>query len=279
LLQDEENTVLTKLSSNDYKFGQIDFRAEFISQPLSDFSLDPDGDDDGDPFGGGGRDHDGLSSLNLPSFTDTYTTKSVITTIEPRAFGAEAEYENRLRAGAAGLRRHYETTVSVTRSFKTSFEALLQQQHSSELKVEETSPSSVGSEASSVYGETSVDTGGHQHQQQVRATTVIIPPMSHNRGGHRQQHQQPMTQVGLSMVMMTTPSSSCSSSARSTASGGEDGSSPPPVAVSPSSSSSSTATASTSSLSHLLPSLTVFDTFLQHHEEHGLRQRSFEIIK
>jgi hypothetical protein len=37
-----------------------------------------------------------LASHHLPSFTDTYTP-SVITTIEPRAFGAEAEYISRLK--------------------------------------------------------------------------------------------------------------------------------------------------------------------------------------
>jgi hypothetical protein len=272
--------VLTQLSSHDYKFGQIDFRAEFISQPLADFGLEDPDTDDGDPFGGcGSRDHDsGLSSLNLPSFTDTYTTKSVITTIEPRAFGAEAEYENRLRAG--GLRRHEEPAVSVARSFKTSFEALLQQ-HSTELKTEEVSSSSVvRSEADDVYGETSggVDSGGHHHhlgEQQECAATVIIPPMNGNSSScHR---QQPMTRVGLSMVMMTTaPSLSCSSSARSTGSVDDAGSPPPPPSSVSSASSSRVTTATVApSLSHLLPNLTAFDTFLHHHEDHGLRQRIF----
>ena len=35
-------------------------------------------------------------SNTLPSFIDTYTP-AVVTTIEPRPFGAEAEYENRIR--------------------------------------------------------------------------------------------------------------------------------------------------------------------------------------
>ena len=39
------------------------------------------------------------------SFTDTYT-KSVITTIEPRPFGAEAEFENRLRQQSTQLHHH-----------------------------------------------------------------------------------------------------------------------------------------------------------------------------
>lgn len=73
---------LTQLCSSDYKFGHIDFRAEFISQPIGDFQL-------------GGLEVE--EALNLPSFSDTYNTKSVITTIEPRMFGAEAEYEARLR--------------------------------------------------------------------------------------------------------------------------------------------------------------------------------------
>ena len=77
--------VLTQLNNSDFKFGQIDFRAEFISQPISlaEFNL-------------GGLDLETSLSVNLPSFSDTYT-KPVITTIEPRMFGAEAEYENRLR--------------------------------------------------------------------------------------------------------------------------------------------------------------------------------------
>ena len=74
--------VLTQLSNSDYKFGNIDFRAEFISQPVSEFNFS--------------SLEDSALSVNLPSFSDTYT-KSVITTIEPRVFGAEAEYENRMR--------------------------------------------------------------------------------------------------------------------------------------------------------------------------------------
>ena len=74
--------ILTQLSNSDYKFTNIDFRAEFISQPISEFTLS--------------SLEDSALSVNLPSFSDTYT-KSVITTIEPRVFGAEAEYESRMR--------------------------------------------------------------------------------------------------------------------------------------------------------------------------------------
>merc|ERR1740128_1105127 len=79
----DKSPILTQLSSSpEYKFSQIDFRAEFISGPIqSEFGL---------------MDTETGLSVNLPSFSDTYT-KSVITTIEPRMFGAEAEYENRMR--------------------------------------------------------------------------------------------------------------------------------------------------------------------------------------
>ena len=84
---------LTHLSSHDIKFDAIDFHAEFIAQPVcfpavissemrtttTDWS-----------------DSVITSFSHLPSFTDTYTP-SVITTIEPRAFGAEAEYISRLK--------------------------------------------------------------------------------------------------------------------------------------------------------------------------------------
>ena len=70
--------ILTQLSNSEYKFGGIDFRAEFISHPISEFNLME------------------CADSSLPSFSDTYT-KSVITTIEPRVFGAEAEYESRMR--------------------------------------------------------------------------------------------------------------------------------------------------------------------------------------
>jgi hypothetical protein len=68
---------------------------------------------------------------------------------------------------------------------------------------------------------------------------------------------------------------SSSSSVRSTT-GSLDGSPPPPVPPSigsPSSVSSSSASAAVvvSSLSHLLPNLSAFDSFLQQHE-HSLRQ-------
>ena len=102
---------LTQLSSHDFKFAQIDFHAEFITQPIgyssSSLAELPTSSCDSDT---------NISSLaansppatllqqlstsscvdHLPSFTDTYTP-SVITTIEPRAFGAEAEYISRLK--------------------------------------------------------------------------------------------------------------------------------------------------------------------------------------
>ena len=96
--------VLTQLNNSDFKFGGIDFRAEFISQPITSLASAVAG--VGGDLGGGdgglvglGDLVDGTTSLsvNLPSFSDTYPTKPVITTIEPRMFGAEAEYEARLR--------------------------------------------------------------------------------------------------------------------------------------------------------------------------------------
>jgi len=99
---------LTQLSSHDFKFTHIDFHAEFITQPISysnsvisSLAEIPTSSRDSDTT---------ISSLasspplllhssaphHLPSFTDTYTP-SVITTIEPRAFGAEAEYISRLK--------------------------------------------------------------------------------------------------------------------------------------------------------------------------------------
>ena len=72
---------LTQLSSHDIKFGGIDFHAEFVTQPILSRSWE-------DPVTS--------SYSHLPSFTDTYTS-SVVTTIEPRAFGAEAEYISRLK--------------------------------------------------------------------------------------------------------------------------------------------------------------------------------------
>jgi hypothetical protein len=69
-----------------------------------------------------------VSALNLPSFTDTYT-KSVITTIEPRVFGAEAEYENRLRAqqqqhGGGNSHLHSSAPHSPATSVATSTNAI-----------------------------------------------------------------------------------------------------------------------------------------------------------
>merc|ERR1719397_2217031 len=76
-------------------FDAIDFHAEFIAQPvcfpavISSLSeMRTTTTDWSDPTT--------TSFSHLPSFTDTYTP-SVITTIEPRAFGAEAEYISRLK--------------------------------------------------------------------------------------------------------------------------------------------------------------------------------------
>ena len=86
---------LTQLSSHDIKFDGIDFHAEFIAQPvcfpavISSLSeMRTTTTDWSDTITS--------SFSHLPSFTDTYTP-SVITTIEPRAFGAEAEYISRLK--------------------------------------------------------------------------------------------------------------------------------------------------------------------------------------
>ena len=82
---------LTQLSSNDFKFGGIDFHAEFITHPISFSSLSETRTTSRD-----WQDTVATSFSHLPSFTDTYQP-SVITTIEPRAFGAEAEYISRLK--------------------------------------------------------------------------------------------------------------------------------------------------------------------------------------
>jgi len=100
---------LTQLSSHDFKFAQIDFHAEFITQPIS-YSNSVISSLADIPTSSCDSDTNTISSLasspplllqssssdHLPSFTDTYTP-SVITTIEPRAFGAEAEYISRLK--------------------------------------------------------------------------------------------------------------------------------------------------------------------------------------
>jgi hypothetical protein len=88
---------LTQLSGHDMKFDAIDFHAEFIAQPVcfpagvisSMAELRTTTTDWSDAVVA-------TSFSHLPSFTDTYTP-SVVTTIEPRAFGAEAEYMSRLK--------------------------------------------------------------------------------------------------------------------------------------------------------------------------------------
>ena len=86
---------LTQLSSNDFKFGGIDFHAEFITHPIS-FSSVTSSLAETRTSTREWPDPTTTSFSHLPSFTDTYTP-SVITTIEPRAFGAEAEYISRLK--------------------------------------------------------------------------------------------------------------------------------------------------------------------------------------
>ena len=82
--------------------GGQEFHAEFISQPIGyPGGVSPPG-APGTPCSEPGQSPSPHSqaphspSNTLPSFVDTYTP-SVATTIEPRPFGAEAEYENRLR--------------------------------------------------------------------------------------------------------------------------------------------------------------------------------------
>ena len=83
---------LTQLSSHDIKFDGLDFHAEFIAQPVCLPSANTEMRTTTSDWGGAVA----SSYSHLPSFTDTYTP-SVITTIEPRVFGAEAEYISRLK--------------------------------------------------------------------------------------------------------------------------------------------------------------------------------------
>ena len=82
---------LTLLNSTDMKYQEFDFHAEFHAQPVClspVISSEP---------GTHWSDNTLTTSFShLPSFTDTYTP-SVITTIEPRAFGEEAEYMSSLK--------------------------------------------------------------------------------------------------------------------------------------------------------------------------------------
>jgi len=100
---------LTHLTSHDFRLGQIDFHAEFIAQPMCTFQPIISTSGDTEPSHVGPEcsrpdislrtsDHSlpVIESLNIPTFTDAFPT-SVMTTIEPRAFGAEAEYLQNLR--------------------------------------------------------------------------------------------------------------------------------------------------------------------------------------
>ena len=109
----EKNCVheLTQLSSNDFKFGGIDFHAEFISHPIS-FPSIISSMADTRMSSRDWQDSVTTSFSHLPSFTDTYTP-SVITTIEPRAFGAEAEYMSRLKRRESSSERVETTRSSV----------------------------------------------------------------------------------------------------------------------------------------------------------------------
>merc|ERR1712155_384349 len=75
-----------------------EFHAEFITHPISYSRGSPGSGPPGQPRSpeqSPGAGSPSSPSNTLPSFIDTYTPSVV--TIEPRTFGAEAEYENRLR--------------------------------------------------------------------------------------------------------------------------------------------------------------------------------------
>ena len=75
-----------------------EFHAEFITHPISYSRGSPGSGHPGQPRSpeqSPGAGSPSSPSNTLPSFIDTYTPSVV--TIEPRTFGAEAEYENRLR--------------------------------------------------------------------------------------------------------------------------------------------------------------------------------------
>ena len=106
---------LTLLNNSDMKYQEFDFHAEFHARPVclsSVISSQP---------GTHWSDNTLTTSFShLPSFTDTYTP-SVITTIEPRAFGEEAEYMSRLKRRESServelKRRESSESVETTRS-------------------------------------------------------------------------------------------------------------------------------------------------------------------
>ena len=81
--------------------GVQEFHAEFITHPINYNQLSGRGSPGRMPGPGSPEQSPSPSSVSpnntLPSFIDTYTPSVV--TIEPRPFGTEADYENRLRHG------------------------------------------------------------------------------------------------------------------------------------------------------------------------------------
>ena len=104
---------LTLLNNSEVKYQEFDFHAEFNAQPAclpSVISSELETHWSENPLTTG--------FSHLPSFTDTYTP-SVNTTIEPRAFGAEAEYRLKRRDSSERVelkRRESSERVETTRS-------------------------------------------------------------------------------------------------------------------------------------------------------------------
>ena len=102
----EDLQELTLLNNSDMKYDEFNFHAEFTAQPVCLSSVIS------SELGTHWSDNTLSTSFShLPSFTDTYTP-SVITTIEPQAFGAEAEYMSRLKRRESSSER-VETTCSL----------------------------------------------------------------------------------------------------------------------------------------------------------------------
>merc|ERR550539_648290 len=123
---------LTQLSSHSFRDFKFDYHAEFIAQPISytDMVISSLAESPGSDTLSSMTSCDSLQSSNilqcagttcvssvaaldnLPSFTgfsDSDYTQSIMTTIEPRVFGSEAEYINRLknrRDSCQDLQRH-----------------------------------------------------------------------------------------------------------------------------------------------------------------------------
>ena len=106
---------LTLLNNSEVKYQEFDFHAEFNAQPACLPSVIS------SELGTHWSDNTLTTSFShLPSFTDTYTP-SVITTIEPRAFGEEVEYMSRLKRRESServelKRRESSERVETTRS-------------------------------------------------------------------------------------------------------------------------------------------------------------------